>query len=253
MSALQLVDEYLRSSVLYKTCCSFSISGSVRGSSAGVSVSETFPTFSPADVDMNMDSRSIDLSDNMGVGSMDENNSNISGPASNISPRGQDSIGFVGESDITTRTSFSVDVPPFKSQLENVNTFSQSEMGKVFNNSDSQGYSTAREMDGFSVGSDIGPNYSQGFSSAESVHSFSQGFSSGSGTVLTYSQPFPASSETYTGNSEVGSFAQTNLANMMDLKTSATEKSNICTVSVKYLHCSHHFKHKITFTSSHDQ
>lgn len=209
------------------------ISSGVMGSSSGVSVSETFSTFSAAEVDINMDSRSIDLNDNMGVGSMDENNSNISGPTSTISPRGQDNIGFGGDQDITTRTSFSVDVPPFKSQLDN--TFSQSDMGKVFNNSDSQGYSTQRDMDGFSVGSDIGQNYSQGFSSAESVHSYAQGFSSGAGTVLTYSQPFQASSEAYSSNSEVGGFAQANLANMMDLKTSASEKSNICTVKPQQL------------------
>ena len=202
------------------------MSGNVMGTSAGVSVSETFSTFSPADVDMNIDSRSIDLSDNIGVGSMDKNNSNISGPTSNISPRGQDNM------DITTRSTFSVDVPPFKSQLDNVNSFSQSDMEKVFITSENQGFlSTLRDIDGFSTGSDIGQGYNQGFSSAESVHSYSQVFSSSSSSVLSYSQTFAASSETYTNNTDMGSFTQSNLSNMMDLKSSASEKSNICTVS----------------------
>lgn len=212
------------------------MSGGVMGTSAGVSVSETFPTFSPANVDMSIDNHSIDLSDNIGVGSMDENNSNITGPTTNISPRGQDNMGFGGEPDITTRTSFSVDVPPFKSQLTSVNTFSQSDMGKVFSNTDSQYSNAPREMDGFSVGGDMSQNYGQGFSNADSTHSYSQGFSSGSGTVQTYSQPFPASSETFSGTNEVGSFAQTNLNNMMDLKTAASEKSNICAVSIGALY-----------------
>lgn len=210
------------------------MSSGVLGSPGGVSVPETFPTFSPAEVDLSMDSRSIDLGDNIGVGSMDENNSNISGPTTNVSPRGQDAMSFGGEPDIiTTRTSFSVDVPPFKSQLDSVSTFSQSDMGKVFNNSDNQAYSAPREMDGFTVGSDIGgPSYGQGFPSTESVHSYSQVFSTGSGSVLTYSQPFVASSETYSGHTDVGSFAQTNISNMMELKAAASEKSNICAVSL---------------------
>lgn len=203
----------------------------VLGSPAGVSVPETFPTFSPAEVELSMDSRSIDLGDNIGVGSLDENSS-ISGPTTNISPRGQDGMSFGGEPDITTRTSFSVDVPPFKSQLDSVNTFSQSDMGKVFNTSDNQAYTTPREMDGFTVGSDMGPSYGQGFPSTESVHSYSQVFSTGSGSVLTYSQPFVASSESYSGHTDVGSFAQTNISNMMELKAAASEKSNICAVSL---------------------
>lgn len=206
----------------------FSMSSGVMGSTAEVSVSESFSTFSPAEVDMNMDSRPIELSDTM-VGSMDENNSNVSGPTSNISPRGQDTLGFGGETDITTRTSFSVDVPPFKSQLDSVSNFSQPDMGKVFTNSDNQVYSTSRDIDSFTGSSDVGQTYNQGFSSAESA--YSQGFSSGGASVLSYSQPFSVNSESYSGEPESSNFTQTNLSNIMDLKSAASEKSNICAVS----------------------
>ncbi|KAL4218896.1 cell differentiation [Mactra antiquata] len=209
------------------------IPSGVMGTTAEVSVSESFSTFSPAEVDMTIDNHQIDVSDNI-VGSIDENNSNVSGPTSNLSPRGQDNLGFGGEGDITTRTSFSVDVPPFKSQLDTVSNFSQPDMGKVFNNADNQVYSSSRDMDSFSGPTDVGQGYNQGFSSAESA--YSQGFSSGGASVLSYSQPFSVSSESYTGDNEPANFTQTNLSNIMDLKAAAaSEKSNICTVKPQQL------------------
>lgn len=201
------------------------MSSNVMGSSSGGSGSETYSTFN-ADMEMNMDNRSMDLNDNM-VTSMDENNSNINGSNTNLSPRSQDNM-FGGVEPESTRTTFSVDVPPFKSQL--TNSFSQSDIGKVFNSDNS--YATSNDMDSFSGVSDVGQGYGQGFTSSESGNSYSQVFSSGTNSGVSYSQTFASSSETYSGNqSEVGvSFAQSNLNNMMQLKGNGAEK-NICTVS----------------------
>lgn len=203
------------------------MSNNVIGSSSTGSAPESYSTFNPSEMDMNIDNRSIDLNDNM-VSNMDDNNSNINGSGPNISPRSQDNM-FGGSESESTRTTFSVDVPPFKSQL--TNTFPQADMGKVFS-SDGPSYSASSDMDSFSGVSDVGQGYGQGFTSSESIHSYSQVFSSGTNSGVSYSQPFVSNSETYTGSQpEVGSsFAQSNLNSMMQLKGNGTEKS-ICTVS----------------------
>ena len=235
--------------------------GNVEPSSAVVSVSDSFPTFSPAD--MNMDSRStgtgIDMEDHM-VSSMDDNNSNISGPTSNISPRGQD-VGYVNN--IEGRTTFSVDVPPFKSNLDKV-SFSQPDMGQVFSagGDNNQVYSGTQDMDSvFSTGAESGHTYSQVFSATDGNNddygqvfssntdtnhtSYSHGFSSGHDTGHSYTQVFSSGTDRGTpysqafsstdpglsySNSDVSSgFTHPNINNIMDIK-SPTEQTNICKV-----------------------
>ena len=247
--------------------------GNVEPTSSVVSVSDSFSTFNPADIDMNMDARSsgtgIDIGDHM-VSSLDENNSNISGPTSNISPRGQD-VGYVN--DIEVRTSFSVDVPPFKSNLDKV-SFSQPDMGQVFSagSENNQVYNSTQDIDGvFSSAADNGNAYSQVFSASdgsnddysqvfssasETGHSYSQGFSSSSDTVHSYSQVFSSNQDstssysqtfsnsdaslTYANNSDVSSgFTHPNINNIMDMKSPATEQTNICKVrlhALEYVH-----------------
>ena len=246
--------------------------GNVEPTSSVVSVSDSFPTFNPSDMDMNMDNRSsgggMDIGDhNIGdhmVGSLDDNNSNISGPTANISPRGQD-VGYVN--DIEVRTSFSVDVPPFKSSLDKV-AFSQPDMGQVFSagSENNQVYSSTQDIDGvfsssaadsgntysqvfsasdgsndeyaqvFSTNNDSGQSYSQGFSSSSDTgHSYAQVFSSStdSGNGASYSQAFSGSEpgHTYASNSDVSSgFTHPNINNIMDMKSSTTEQTNICKV-----------------------
>lgn len=238
--------------------------GTVDQPSSVVSVTDSFSTFNPVELDMNIDSRStgagIDMEDRM-VSSMDDNNSNISGPTSNISPRGQE-VGYVG--DMEVRTSFSVDVPPFKSNLDKV-PFSQSDMGQVFSagSENSQVFSSTQDMDGvFSTGTDSGHTYSQVFStsdgsnddyvqvfasSSDTGHSYSQGFSAGSDTGHSYSQVFSSNTDngnafpqtfsssdqglTYTSHVDVSSgFTHPNINNIMDIKPPGTEQSNICKV-----------------------
>jgi len=185
----------------------FSLSKKIGSSS--VSVSESFNSFSASDMDTKVE----------GFGdAMDKNNSN-----SNISPRGQDNM---FDSDITKRTSFSVDVDPFKPSLDK--TFAQSDVDKVFS-TDGQQFSSSRDMDSFSTGSDVGQGYGQGFPISES---YSQVFTGTSGPGMSYSQAFSSGTETYAQPDMGGSsFAQTNLTNMMQLKSVPQEKSNICTVS----------------------
>ena len=239
--------------------------GNVEPSSAVVSVSDSFPTFSPADMDMNMDSRStggMEMDDHM-VGSMDDNNSNISGPTSNISPRGQD-VGYVNN--MEGRTTFSVDVPPFKSNLDKV-SFSQSDMGQVFSagGDNDQVYSGTQDMDiVFSTGAESGHTYSQVFSATDGSNddygqvfssntdtnhtNYNQGFSSGHDTGYTpvfststdrgtpYSQPFSSTDPGLSySNSDVSSgFNPPHINNIMAIK-SPSEQTNICKVRLHAL------------------
>ena len=205
------------------------MSNSVIGSSSTGSGSDSYNTFNP-DMEMNMDNRSIvELNDNM-VGSMDENNSNINNNATNISPRSQDNM-FTGVEPEATRTTFSVDVPAFKSQL--TNSFSQSDIGKVFT-TDTPSYSANSDLDSFSGVMEVAQGYGQGFASSDPVNPYSQGFTaSTNNSGVSYSQTFASNSEAYSANQpEMGSaFAQSNLNNMLQLKANGMEKSNICTVS----------------------
>ena len=243
--------------------------GNVEPTSSVVSVSDSFSSFNPADIEMNMDARSsgtgIDIGDPM-ISSLDENNSNLSGPTSNISPRGQD-VGYVN--DIEVRTSFSVDVPPFKSNLEKV-SFSQPDMGQVFSagSENNQVYSSTQDIDGvFSSAADTGNVYSQVFSASdgsnddyvpvfssanETSHAYNQGFSSSSDTGHSYGQVFSSNQDngnnysqsfstseaslSYASNSDVSSgFTHPNLNNIMDMKSPATEQTNICKVRLHAL------------------
>ena len=178
---------------------------------------------------MGLDNSPMDLNDNM-VKGMEDNSSNMSGPTSNISPRGQENLGFGGDIDVHSRTSFSVDVQPFKS-LEPVSSFSQPDMGKVYESAENnQVYNTGRDIDGFSNCSDVGQGYSQ------TEAGYSQVFSSGTDTSLAYTQSFTAPTEPYTTGSDAEvNFSQNNISNIIELKSVTGEQSNICKVFVTEL------------------